>query len=65
MQGIMDKDHHNNTHCSTHTSFSSLRSSELNVMGFGLNQISPITFDADDFQTPENQETQHRALILT
>ena len=37
MKVIMDKDHHNQAHSSAHTSFSRLRSFELNDMGFGLN----------------------------
>ena len=34
-------------------------------MGFGLNRISPITFDADAFQTPENRGTLGRAPTST
>ena len=30
-------------------------------MGYGFNRISPITFDEDAFQTPDNR-TQSRAL---
>ena len=62
---IMDEDYHNQTQSSAHTSFFRLRSFELNDMGLGLNQISPITFDADAFQTSENRTTQHRAPTLT
>ena len=43
-----------------HSSFSRLHSFELNDIGYGLNRISPITFDEDALQTPDNR-TQGRA----
>ena len=65
MQVIMEEDHYNQTQSSAHTSFSRLRSFKLNDMGFGLNRISPITFDADAFQTPENRGPQNKAPTST
>ena len=50
---IMNEDQHNNSNHSTHSSFSRLHSFELNDMCFGLNRISPITFDGNAFQTPK------------
>ena len=47
-----------------HSSFSRLHSFELNDMGYGLNRISPITFDEDAFQMLDNR-TQGRALMST
>ena len=41
-----------------------LHAFKLNDMGYGLNRISPITFDEDAFQTPNN-ETQGRAPMST
>ena len=35
------------------------------IWDLGLNWISPITFDADAFQTPENRGTQSRACTST
>ena len=46
------------------SSFSRIRSEELNDMGYGLSKISPITFNGDAFQTPSNR-TQDKALMLT
>ena len=43
-----------------HSSFSRFCSFKLNNMGYGLNRISPITFDGDAFQNPDNR-TQGRA----
>ena len=40
---------------SFHSSYSRIRSEELNNMGYGLSKISPITFDGDAFQTPSNR----------
>ena len=37
------------------SSFSRIRSDELNDMGYGLNRISPITLEGDAFQTPKNK----------
>ena len=52
-------------HINNTASFSRLRSFELNNMGFSLNQISPIAFNAENPQTPENQGTQGRVPTLT
>ena len=46
------------------SSFSRIWSDELNDMGYGLSRISPITFEGDAFQTPNNW-TQDRALMST
>ena len=46
------------------SSFSRIWSDELNNMGYGLSRISPITFEGDVFQTPNNW-TQDRALMST
>ena len=54
------QDQHDSANNSMHNSFSRLCSFELNDMGFGLNRISPITFDGDIFQTPENRGTKGR-----
>ena len=51
---------HDLSNASMHSSFSRLCSFKLNDMGYGLNRISPITFDEDAFQTPDNR-TQGRA----
>ena len=42
------------SNASFHSSFSRIRSDELNNIGYGLNRISPITFKGDVFQTPNN-----------
>ena len=52
------------SHNSFHSSFSRIRSEELNDMGYGLSKISPITFDGDAFQTPSNR-AQDGAQMLT
>ena len=57
------QDQHDNANNSMHSSFSRLHSFELNDMGFGLNRISPTTFNGDIFQTPENRGTKGRVLI--
>ena len=59
-----EKEQQNMSHNSFHSSFSRIRSEELNDMGYGLSRISPITFDGDAFQTPSNR-TQDKALTLT
>ena len=56
-----NKIYHSN---SFHSSFSRIRSEELNDMGYGLSKISPITFDGDAFQTPSNR-AQDGAPMLT
>ena len=50
-----------NSFCS---SFSRIRSEELNDMGYYLSRISPITFNDDAFQTPNNR-AKDRAPTLT
>ena len=47
-----------------HSSFSRIRSDELNDMGYGLSRISPITLEGDEFQTLKNK-TQDTALMST
>ena len=66
---IMDKlqenqEQHDVFNTSFHSSFSRIWSDELNDMGYGLNRISPITFEGDVFQTPNNW-TQGRAPTST
>ena len=39
------------------SSFSRICSDELNDMGYGLNRISPITFEGGAFQIPNNRDT--------
>ena len=65
MMIIMEENRSSNTNCSADSSFSRLRSFELNDMGFGLNRISPITFNTETFQTPKNRGTQSRAPTST
>ena len=65
MMIIMEESRSNNTNCSTDSSFSRLCPFRLNDMGFGLNRINPITFDADAFQTAENKATLSRVPTLT
>ena len=55
MQEHQEREQHDVSHNSFHCSFSRIRSEELNDMGFGLNRISPITFNDDTFQTPNNR----------
>ena len=43
------------SHNSFLSSFSRIRSEELNDMGYGLSRISPITFNDDAFQMPNNR----------
>ena len=64
MQEHQEKEQQNISHKSFHSSFSRIRSEELNNMGYGLSRISPITFNGDAFQTPSNK-AQDRALTLT
>ena len=59
-----EKEQQNISHNSFHSSFSRIRSEELNDMGYGLSKISPITFDGDAFQTPSNR-AQDNAPTLT
>ena len=46
---------HDVSNTSFHSSFSRIRSNELNDMGYGLSRISPITLEGDMFQTPKNK----------
>ena len=64
MQEHQEKEQQNISHNSFHSSFSRIRSEELNNMGYGLSKISPITFDGDAFQTPSNR-AQDGAPTLT
>ena len=49
---------------SFHSSFSRIRSDELNNMGYGLSRISPISLEGDMFQTLKNK-TQDTAPMST
>ena len=49
MEEHQEKEQQNISHNSFHSSFSRIRSEELNDMGYGLSRISPITFDGDAF----------------
>ena len=62
---IMNENQNNNSNHSTHSFFSKLCSFDLNDMGFGLNRISPITFDGDAFQTSDNRSIHGRAPTST
>ena len=64
MQEHQEKEQQNVSHNSFHSSFSIIRSVELNDMGYGLSKISPITFNGDAFQMPNNR-AQDRAPTLT
>ena len=64
MQEHQEREQQNVSHNSFHSSFSRIRSEELNDMGYGLSRISPITFDVDAFQTLGNR-AQDRALTST
>ena len=55
MQEYQEKEQQNVSYNSFHSSFSRIRSDELNNMGYGLSKISPITFDGDVFQMPNNR----------
>ena len=61
MEEHQEKEQQNISH---NSSFSRIRSEELNDIGYGLSKISPITFDGDAFQTPSNS-TQDNALMST
>ena len=64
MEKHQEKEQQNISHNSFWSSFSRIRSEELNDMGYGLSKISPITFNWDTFQTPSNR-TQDNAPMLT
>ena len=59
-----NQEQHDVSNASFHSSFSRIQSDELNDMGYGLSRISPITFEGDAFQTPNNW-TQDRAPTST
>ena len=64
MEEHQEKEQQNISHYSFQSSFSRIRSEELNDMGYGLSKISAITFNGDAFQTPSNR-TQDNALTST
>ena len=64
MQEHQEREQHKVSHNSFHSSFSRIRSEELNNMGYGLSRINPITFDDDTFQMPNNR-AKDRAPTLT
>ena len=64
MEEHQEKEQQNISHNSFHSSFSRIRSEDLNDMEYGLSKISPITFDGDAFQTPSNR-AQDNAPTLT
>ena len=55
MQDHQEREQQEVSHNSFHSSFSRIRSEELNDMGYCLSRISPITFDDDAFQMPNNK----------
>ena len=59
-----NQEQHDVSNVCFHSSFSRIRSDELNDMGYGLSRISPISLEGDVFQTP-NIKTQDTALIST
>ena len=59
-----NQEQHDISNASFHSSFSRIWSDELNDMGYGLSRISPINFEGDVFQTPNNW-TQDRAPTST
>ena len=64
MEGQQDDGSHDLFNASFHSSSSRSNAFELNNMGYGLNKTSPITFDENAFQTPNNR-TQGRAPMST
>ena len=64
LQVIMQGDN-KHPHISNSGSFSRLRSFKLNDMGFGLNKISPISFNVKNQQTPVDHDTKGRVPTLT
>ena len=64
MQEHQEREQQDVSHNSFHSSFSRIRSEELNDMGYCLSRISPITFDDDAFQMPNNR-AKDRAPTLT
>ena len=55
MEEHQEKEQQNISHNSFQSSFSRIRSEDLNNMGYDLRKISPITFDGDAFQIPSNR----------
>ena len=55
MQEHQEREQHDVSHNSFHSSFSRIRSEELNDMGHGLSRISPITFNDDAFWMLSNR----------
>ena len=55
MQEHQEREQQEVSYNSFHSSFSRIRSEELNDMGYGLSRISPITFDDNAFQMPNNR----------
>ena len=64
MEEHQEKEQQSTSHNSFHSSFSRIRSEELNDIGYVLSTISPITFDGDALQRPSNR-TQEKAPMLT
>ena len=64
MQEHQEREQQDVSHNSFCSSFSRIRSEELNDMGYGLSRISPITFDDDAFQMP-NTRARDRAPTST
>ena len=57
-----NQDQHDVSNASFQSSFSRMCSFKLNDMGYGSNRISPITFDGDAFQTPNNKRVDGKYL---
>ena len=55
MEEHQEKEQQNISHNSFCSSFSRIRSEELNDVGYSLSQTSHITFDGDAFQIPSNK----------
>ena len=58
------QEQHDVSNVSFHSSFSRIRSDELNDIGCGLSRISPISLEGDVFQTLKNK-TQDTAPVST
>ena len=59
-----NQEQHDISNVSFHSSFSRIRSDELNDMGYGLSRISPIILEGDVFQTLKSK-TQDTAPTST
>ena len=59
-----NQEQHDVSNVSFHSSFSRIRSDELNNMGYGLSRISPISLEGDMFQILKNK-TQDTAPTST